>query len=108
MTRPGWYQRRYYYKNFKRGMDYEYKFTSISSLALGTLGGYLYGNFFIGLMIFIGSMVYHAFFLSLIEPRLASFWGDGGIGCFQLLAIRILRWGLFLYLAYAILSPKMK
>ena len=108
MARPGWYQRRYYYKNFKSGMDNEYRFTGISSLVLGALSGYIYGNFFIGLVIFLGSMVYHSFFISLIEPRLASFWGDGGIGCFQLLAIRILRWGLFFYLAYALLSPKIK
>ena len=43
-------------------------------------------------------LVYHTIFMSLIEPRLATFWGEGGRGCLSLVLLGILRWGVFVFI----------
>ncbi len=108
MPRQHWYQRRYYYKSFKRDLDRYYSVSSAIALILGIVAGLLYASIWTAVLVTFGTIIYHAVFLTNIEPYLASFWGEQGQGCMTLLLLQILRWSVFLFLVYLLLAPVLK
>lgn len=97
MAKRHYYQRRYYYKNFKSSMDRAYAWVGGAALILGLLGWAELDSGSAGFGLFAASLVWSSICLSMSEPRLARFWGEneGGAGCAVVL-IKLLHWAVWL------------
>jgi hypothetical protein len=86
------YERWYYYRDFKRGMDRAYRHAAVATLFLAVWAGISFRSFLAALAFGAIGVFYHGSFIGRRQPRLARFWGEGGQGAGALTRLWIEQW----------------
>jgi len=101
MATRHYYERRYYYRFFKKGLDHRYKTAASSSLMLGFFALIWSGSFLLGVLFFSAAVCYHAYFIRRLQNDLARFWGeDDELAFLSLCKLTSIQYGIFLVVLF--------